>query len=103
MSNVLFGSIYSLSLGNTFPAKGFFDVFLLQLIIPYVCGIVGLLWFSIYKAMSKTENQHDSFNSQNKSLLDMLNMEVINFENYSKWTFIAWIIYFIPLIYNIII
>jgi hypothetical protein len=31
----------------------------------------------------------------------MLDTEVINFENYSKWTFISWMIYIIPLIYTI--
>ncbi|MDO1451961.1 hypothetical protein Q0590_37175 [Rhodocytophaga aerolata] len=102
LSNLLLGAVYSYGLNNRFPTKDFFDVILLQLIIPYISGVIVLLWLSIYKATNDKENRHDKINPKDKSLADMLDMEVVNFENYAKCTFIAWAIYVVPLVYNII-
>ncbi|QHT65661.1 hypothetical protein GXP67_02760 [Rhodocytophaga rosea] len=103
LSSVLLGAIYSLTEGNTFASKEFFVVTLQHLITPYFVGAVGILLFSIQNGINKKQKQTNSFNATNTSLVDILDTEVFNFENYAKGTFFSWIVYVIPLIYYILI
>lgn len=95
-TGLLKGLIYNFIEPTAFLSINFFVAILLHLVGPYIFGGAWLVMYSLYKGKIIKGNQN-KFNAQNQSLTDSMDMDVMNFDYYSKFTFFAWIVSMFPL------